>query len=65
MLIGVNHAVGSSEITWGMWTVVLTGLSGYVQAYPGYDFLFEVKLMERGALEGWDIASGFVMTRGR
>ncbi|KAI4220552.1 MAG: hypothetical protein L6R36_007545, partial [Xanthoria steineri] len=42
-LLSVGHAAGQSELTWGMWTIVLTGMNGYVQAYPGYDFQFNIR----------------------
>lgn len=67
-LLGVTHSVlteGERELTWGMWTVVLTGMSGYVQAYPGYDFSFEIRLMAgEEEIEGHVIGTGFAMTRG-
>lgn len=62
-LIGVSHTTGVSDLTWGMWTIVLTGMSGYVQAYPRYDFLFEVRLLQGWELEGYVIGAGFAMTR--
>ena len=52
-----------SDLTWGMWTIVLTGMNGYVQAYPRYDFLFEVRLVQGWVLEGYVIGAGFAMTR--
>ncbi|KAI4130948.1 MAG: hypothetical protein LQ338_001459 [Usnochroma carphineum] len=51
-LMSVSHSVGASDLTWGMWTIVLTGMNGYVQAYPGYDFQFEIRLMQGEEIEG-------------
>lgn len=62
-LIGVNHAVGMQDFTWGMWTIVLTGMAGYVNAYPGWDFMFEVEVMEPWDIKGLNVAAGFAMTR--
>ena len=63
-IVGVTHAAGMHELTWGMWTTILTSMMGYVQAYPGYDFLFEIRLMEGGELAGFVVGAGFAMTRG-
>lgn len=46
-----------------MWTIVLTGMSGYVQAYPGYDFMFEIEMVGEEELRGVVIGAGFAMTR--
>lgn len=62
--MSVSHSVGASDLTWGMWTIVLTGMNGYVQAYPGYDFQFEIRLMQGEEIEGYVIGAGFAMTRG-
>ncbi|KAL8731531.1 MAG: hypothetical protein Q9166_003377 [cf. Caloplaca sp. 2 TL-2023] len=42
-LLSVSHSVGQSALTWGMWTIVLTGMDGFVQAYPGYGFYFGIR----------------------
>ena len=57
--IVVNHAVGRFELTWGMWTVVLTGMRAYVNAYSKYDFLFEVVVFGEGQLGNRKIAARF------
>ena len=59
----INHAVGSSELTWGMWTLILTGMTAYVNAYPGYDFLFEIILFEPWQIRQRKIAAGFTLMR--
>lgn len=40
-------------------------LEGYVDSYPGYDFSIDVRSLQGESLDGYVIASGFVMTRGR
>ena len=52
-------------LTWGMWTECLTGIHGYVEAYPGYDFSFDIWLTPSvGTSTGYVIGSGFALTRG-
>ena len=63
-IVGVTHAAGMQELTWGMWTNVLIAMTGYVKAYPCYDFLFEIRLLEGEELEGFVIGAGFAITRG-
>ncbi|KAL9029225.1 MAG: hypothetical protein Q9196_002506, partial [Gyalolechia fulgens] len=63
-VMGVTHTVGVRELTWGMWTTVLVAMGDYVRAYPGYDFLFEVRLLRGEDIAGFDIGAGFAMTRG-
>lgn len=63
-IVGVTHAVGRQELTWGIWTKILIGMTGYVQAYPGYDFLFEIRLLEDEEIAGIVIGAGFALTRG-
>ncbi|KAL9002719.1 MAG: hypothetical protein Q9188_004372 [Gyalolechia gomerana] len=63
-LMGVTHTVGVRELTWGMWTMVLAAMSGYVRAYSGYDFLFEVRLLRGQEVAGLAIGAGVAMTRG-
>ena len=63
-LLSVSHSVGVRDLTWGMWTMILTAMKGYVEAYRGYDFLFEVELVEEEQLRGYIIGAGFAMTRG-
>lgn len=62
--MGVSHSVGMRELTWGMWTDVLVALGWYVRAYPGYDFLFEVRVLRGWDLEGLAVGTGFIVTRG-
>lgn len=62
--MGISHSAGVHDLTWGMWTIVLTALTGYVHAYAGYDFLFEVELIKEGEIRGYGIGAGFAMTRG-
>ncbi|KAL8639105.1 MAG: hypothetical protein Q9228_003820 [Teloschistes exilis] len=62
-LLSVSHSVGRLEFTWGMWTIVLTGLNGYVQAYPGYDFQFTIRKYLPADIAGYVIGSGFAKTR--
>lgn len=66
-LLGVTHATympGMKRLTWGMWTIVLTSITGYAQAYPGYDFLFEIRLVEVEEITDYVIGAGFAITRG-
>ena len=63
-LVGVSHSAGAHDLTWGMWTIVLTAMKEYTQAYPGYDFLFEVRLLEGQEIAGFVIGAGFALTRG-
>lgn len=62
-LLSVSHSAGQSELTWGMWTIVLTGINGYVQAYPGYDFQFTIRKYGPADIAGYVIGAGFTMTR--
>ncbi|KAL8920224.1 MAG: hypothetical protein Q9208_006389 [Pyrenodesmia sp. 3 TL-2023] len=62
-LISVNHAAGASELTWGMWTILLSGINGYVMAYPGYDFQFEIRKYSQEDIVGYIIGAGFGVTR--
>ncbi|CAF9932854.1 MAG: hypothetical protein HETSPECPRED_008462 [Heterodermia speciosa] len=63
VILGVSHYVGKRDLTWGMFTLVMTSVKSYMQAYPGYDFAFEVRLFQEWGLESFVIASGFMMTR--
>ncbi|KAI4168985.1 MAG: hypothetical protein LQ343_006016 [Gyalolechia ehrenbergii] len=63
-LISVMPTVGVRELTWGLWTMVLAAMGGYVRAYSGYDFMFEVRLLREQEVEGLAIGTGFAMTRG-
>ena len=61
-LIGVGHSVGVRELTWGLWMMVLEAMNGYVQAYPKYDFEFEIrKYRDEEDIEGYMIGAGFAM----
>ena len=40
-------------------------LGEYAEAYPGYDFSIDIRSLQGESLDGYVIASGFVMTRGR
>ncbi|KAL8659928.1 MAG: hypothetical protein Q9202_006883 [Teloschistes flavicans] len=62
-LLSVSHSAGRSELTWGMWTIVLTGINGYVQAYPGYDFQFTIRRYEPADIAGYVVGAGFAKTR--
>lgn len=62
-LLSVSHSVGVRELTWGMWTIYLRGLDDYVQAYPGYDFQFELRKYRGWEIEGYVLGAGFVETR--
>ncbi|KAL8946730.1 MAG: hypothetical protein Q9222_006914 [Ikaeria aurantiellina] len=64
-VVSVVHSAGAALLTWGMWTSSLQCLEGYVRAYPGYDFQFEVRLVEGEEIEGHVIGAGFAITRGR
>ncbi len=63
-LLSVSHSTGRYDLTWGMWTIVLTAMTGYVHAYAGYDFMFEIELIKPGQIMGYIIGAGFAMTRG-
>ena len=53
-------------LTWGMCTESLVGLNGYVEAYPGYDFTFDIRFTPSvGPSLGYVIGSGFAFTRAR
>lgn len=57
---------GDARLTWGGWTDALAGIYGYVEAYPGYDFAFDIWLTpEIGQNEGYVIGAGFAITRRR
>ena len=65
-LLSLTHFSGTYELTWGMWTLVLqqfAGRDGYVAAYPGYDFQFEIRKYQGWEIEGHIIGAGFVWTR--
>lgn len=62
-LMTVNPAVGVSELTWGMWTILLSGINGYVMAYPGFDFQFQIRKYKEEDIAGYVIGTGFAMTR--
>ncbi|KAL9007602.1 MAG: hypothetical protein Q9173_007167, partial [Seirophora scorigena] len=62
-LLSVAHSAGVGDLTWGMWTVVLEGMQGYVVAYPGYDYQFEIRKYRGWEIAGYVIGAGFVETR--
>lgn len=62
-LLSIGHSRGASDLTWGMWTIILSGLNEYVIAYPGYDFQFQVRRWRGEELEGYVIGAGFAKTR--
>ena len=68
-LLGVTPSArlpGEEPLTWGKWTDALAGIQGYVEAYPGYDFSFEIWLTPAvGHSQGYVIGAGFAMTRRR
>ena len=66
-LLGVTPSAeipGEERLTWGRWTDALAGMHGYVEAYPGYDFTFDIWLTpEIGQSQGYVIGAGFAITR--
>lgn len=57
---------GEKRVTWGMWTEVLTGIHGYAEAYPGYDFSFDIWWTPQvGSSQGYVIGTGLAKTRRR
>ena len=63
-LLSVGHSTGASDFTWGMWTIVLSGLNEYVAAYPGFDFQFLVRRWRtEEELRGDVIGAGFAKSR--
>ena len=66
-LLGVqpsSHMPGEKPFTWGMWAETLTGLYGYVRAYPGYDVNFDVWYAPRdGRSQKFVIAAGLAYSR--
>ncbi|KAL8956991.1 MAG: hypothetical protein Q9193_005624, partial [Seirophora villosa] len=62
-LLSVSHSAGVGDLTWGMWTVVLGEMQGYVDAYPGYDYQFEIRKYRDWEIRGYVIGAGFVETR--
>lgn len=64
-LLSVSHSAGMHDLTWGMWTIILTAMTGYVHAYAGYDFMYEIECIPEGQIRGHMIGAGFAMTRGR
>ena len=41
----------------------MRALDEYARVYPGYDFLFELRMYRGWEIEGYQIAAGFVETR--
>ena len=68
-LLGVTPSAvvaGEERLTWGRWTDTLAGILDYVEAYPGYDFTFDIWVVpEVGQSEGYVIGGGFAITRRR
>ena len=66
-LLGVTpsaEVTGEERLTWGIWTDALAGMQGYVEAYPGYDFSFDIWVTpEVGQSTGYVVGAGFAMTR--
>ena len=66
-LLGVTPSrrlPGEELLTWGMWSDVLSSIHEYVEAYPGYDFAFEVWFVPPvGASSGYVIGGGLGITR--
>ena len=59
-----SRRTGEKALTWGMWTECLAGIHGYVEAYPRYDFSFDIWLTPSiGGSQGYVIGSGFALTR--
>lgn len=44
---------------------MLISMIDYAKAYAGWDFQFEIELVEETQLSGIIIAAGFAMTRGQ
>ena len=71
-VLGVSPSSRSTQrptekrLTWGMWTECLAGIHGYVEAYPGYDFSFDIWFTPSigTSVGGYVIGSGFAYTRG-
>ena len=67
-LLGVTpsaEVLKEERLTWGRWTDALTGIQGYVEAYPGYDLSFDIWVTpEVGQSEGYVVGTGFAFTRG-
>ena len=66
-LIGVTPSAvipGEERLTWGLWSDVLLGMKGYTEAYPGFDFIFDIWLTPQvGHSKGYVIGAGFAITR--
>ena len=67
-LLGVTPSrrlPGEELLTWGMWSDVLSSIHEYVDAYPGYDFAFEVWFTppDGAASSGYVIGGGLGITR--
>ena len=66
-LLGVTPSAeisGQERLTWGRWTDTLTGIFGYVEAYPGYDFAFDIWVSaEVGQSAGHVVGAGFGIKR--
>ena len=55
---------GQKPLSWGYWSEVLLAMSEYVEAYPGYDFSFNIWWKpEDGESQGYVIGSGFAKSR--
>jgi len=45
-------------LTWGLWTTTLRGVRGYIRAYPGVFFSYEVYVGDEGVRDRWLIGFG-------
>ena len=55
---------GQKPLSWGYWSEVLLAMFEYVEAYPGYDFSYNIWWKpEDEASQGYVIGTGFAKTR--
>lgn len=61
----VRRTRGEQALTWGMWSEVLMAMFSYVEAYPGYDFAYNIWWAPEGEGESaqYVVGSGFAKTR--
>lgn len=63
-IVPYARTLGRERMTWGRWTDALVGIQAYVEAYPGYDFSFEILVQPAvGASTGYLVGHGIGMTR--
>ena len=55
---------GQKPLSWGYWSEVVLALFEYVEAYPGYDFSYNIWWKsEDEPSQGYVIGTGFAKTR--